>query len=271
MLNGAKKRARWEELKESPPKRVALVALGPSAYDYIRHCDRNGNRYNLFDETWTVNTFCNLIQAERLFHMDDIRVQELRAGKNERVRHMLQSMKRYKGPIVTSIPHPDYPNCEAFPLGAAIEQFGSMYFNNTMPYAVAYAMLIGVKELTFFGCDYVWPNMAEAEAGRGCLEFWIAKAQDRGIVTRIAAGSTLMDSKVLDNKIKLYGYDGFDITLEDVAPGKMALKMKAVELPTAEEIERRYYKDAPKTLEAIIGPERMKELVEKEGQEHAGA
>src|SRR3972149_2688144 len=99
MLNGKDgERAAWETLKANPPKRVALVGLGISAYDYIQHCDRNGDRRNLFDETWTVNTFCGLIEAERIFHMDDFRVQQLRAEKNERVRHMLQAMKRFKGP-----------------------------------------------------------------------------------------------------------------------------------------------------------------------------
>lgn len=235
------------------PEKVALVALGPSSYDYIRHCDRNGNRHNLYDETWTVNTFANVIDSDRLFHMDDFRVQELRAVKNERVRHMLQALKLYKGPIYTSVPHEGYPNCVQYPLGQVVAQFGSMYFNNTMPYAIAFAMLIGVKELHLFGLDYVWPNMAEAEAGRGCTEYWLAKAQDRGIQTRVASSSTLLDAQINGNEFKLYGYDGWHITLEDAGPGKVALKLKEKPLPSAEEIERRYYKDAPETLKAILG------------------
>ena len=265
MKNGAELTAsEVQALVKEPPKRVALVALGMSAYDYIQHCDRTGNRRELFDETWTVNTFCNLIESDRLFHMDDIRVQQARAVKNVRVRAMLESMKQYKGPIITSVPHPDYPQCVAFPLTEVITKFGgSLYFNNTMPYAIAYAMLIGVKELTMFGMDYVWPNMAEAEAGRACTEYWIAKAQCAGIVTRVAQSSTLMDARLNAESIQLYGYDAYEIRLEWRGASRYALLMKDKPLPDPDEVERKYYKDAPKTLEAILGKQAEKQAEQK--------
>jgi hypothetical protein len=44
-----------------------------------------------------------------------------------------------------------------------------------------------------------------AEAGRGCVEFWLSKCIDAGIEVSIAPRSSLMDTDV-DIKDKLYGY-----------------------------------------------------------------
>jgi hypothetical protein len=48
-----------------------------------------------------------------------------------------------------------------------INSCGIAYFNNTAAYAVAYAVHIGVKKITLFGCDYTYPNAHDAEKGRG--------------------------------------------------------------------------------------------------------
>ena len=48
-------------------------------------------------------------------------------------------------------------------------------------------------------------NVAFAEAGRGCCEFWLAIAISKGIKINIAHNSSLLDTNVKQDQ-KLYGY-----------------------------------------------------------------
>lgn len=225
----------------SPPGRVAIVALGPSSLQYVQECDVAGDRHKVFDETWTVNSYTSIIQAERIFHMDDVRIQEIRAaGGNTRVEYMLKALKRHKGPIYTSFAHPDYPALVEFPLRDVIQKLGSIYFNNTMAYAIAYAAFIGVKSITLFGLDFTWPNIHQAEQGRACCEYWLGRAHGMGIQFNIASQSTLMDMRTRHaDDLQLYGYDAVKLSVED-DNGKAKLIFEDRDLPSAEEIEKKY-------------------------------
>jgi hypothetical protein len=93
------------------PKRVAILAMGPSADAYARHCAVNGDRGALFDETWTVNAFGSIFQVDRMFHMDDIRIQKLRADAgNSQIKKLLAWLRSAPGPIYTSHALPKEPN-----------------------------------------------------------------------------------------------------------------------------------------------------------------
>lgn len=233
------------------PDRVAIVALGPSSLNYVQFVDRIGDRKKVFDETWTLNSYCSVIQSDRLFHMDDIRVQIARAEKNERVRNMLEAMRGYKGPIITSIPHPDYPQCEAFPLAQVVSKYGALYFNNTAAYAIAYAGYLGVREITCFGMDFTYPGIHSREAGRGCCEYWLGKISSH-VQVRVAETSTLMDG--IENRrgvFKLYGYDGFEVKVEEI-DGKRAITMREKELPAAEAVERAYFHGRDEQGELLV-------------------
>jgi len=92
---------------------VAIVAMGPSADAYARHCAMAGGRPSHVDEMWTVNAFGSIFQADRIFHMDDVRIQQIRAdGGNEQIANMLKWMKKHPGPIYTSRGLPDKPQTE---------------------------------------------------------------------------------------------------------------------------------------------------------------
>lgn len=227
------------------PSRVAIVGLGPTSGAYIQDVDKAGDRYKLFDETWTFNSYCNVIESDRLFHMDDVLVQEIRAKADgpysSRIAGMLEAMKRYKGPIYTSFADERFPTMVNYPLKDVIQRFGSMYFTTTPPYAVAYAAMIGVEELTIYGCDYTWPGQADAEGGRSCMEYWIGRVQSLGLKVAVHRYSTLMDTnKSYKDDIKLYGYDRVRISMEDMGQGKVKLVLTEKDLPTAQEMEERY-------------------------------
>lgn len=228
------------------PKRVAIVGLGPSHTSYIRDIDACGDRKQLFDETWTFNTFANAIESDRLFHMDDVLVQERRARNgNKRVANMLESLKRYKNPIYTCFPEPEYPSMVQYPLVQIANKYDSLYFTTTPPYAMAFAGLIGVEELMIYGCDYTWPGIAGAETGRACMEYWVGRLKSMGIKIGVDSFSSLCDARVSKrDDIRLYGYDRVHISLQE-REGGMCLVMREKELPTAEEIEERYSHTQP--------------------------
>ena len=239
---GGCEHAPTQYLMEERLKKVAIVALGPSSQHYIQMVDAAGDRKKLFDETWTFNTYASLIESDRIFHMDDFKVQEARAVKNERVAGMLEALKRYKNPIYTSFPEPEYPTSEAYPIKEVIEAFGSMYFTSTPPYALAYAMLRRVEEVAIFGADYTYPGVAGCEDGRACLEYWIGRAQQMGMRVLVSERSTLLGQRERSNfsSIPMYGFDRVQVGLIEDGENRYKLRFTPKALPSVEEIEKRY-------------------------------
>lgn len=228
--------------KPAAPAHVVIIGLGPSAEAYMDRMKRIGNRRWFADEVWTINALGDVLQCDRVFHMDDVRIQEIRAAAKPRsnIAAMLQWLRRHPGPIYTSRKHPDYPGLVEFPLEDVINSCGIAYFNNTAAYAVAYAVHIGVKKITLFGCDYTYANAHDAEKGRACTEFHLGIAKARGIRIGFPDKTSLMDA-CCDEQERMYGYDTLDLDLTggDDKPVRVAFTPRE-KLPTADEIEARY-------------------------------
>lgn len=226
---------------EGKPFHVAIVALGPSSQSWAHFCEMHGGRSHYCDEVWTVNTYGDVIQHDMLWHMDDVRIQEIRAAAdpNGKVAKMLQWMKKHPGPIMTSRAHPDYPGLVEFPIEDVINATGAAYFNSTTAYAIAYAIYKRATKLTLFGMDFTYPNAHVAEKGRGCCEFWVGQAMARGTQLAVCDKSTFMDANIPESE-KFYGYDTLDVKV-DVIDGKAKVAFQAKDtLPTAAEIEDKY-------------------------------
>lgn len=222
------------------PASVAILGLGPSLSEYLELTKRLGGARALCDETWAINALGGVFQADRVFHMDDVRVQQIRVDANPKsnIAPMLAWLKQHHGPVYTSFAHKDYPALVEFPLESVINDLGFAYFNSTAAYAVAYAMHIGVKKLFLFGMDFTYPNAHHAEKGRACVEFWIGRAMLLGIDVRIPRNSSLMDG-CLPQSARLYGYDCADVEIKDRGKRKhVTFKPKAP--PTAEQVEAAY-------------------------------
>ena len=57
-----------------------------------------------------------------------------------------------------------------------------------------------------FGVDFSYKgNLHFAEAGRGCVEFWLSKCIEKNIQIEVASSSGLLDTDVPAEQ-KLYGY-----------------------------------------------------------------
>lgn len=224
------------------PESVAILGLGPSLEAYVDHVKRLGGRREYCDEVWGINAVGDVIHCDRIFHMDDVRVQEARAAANPtgNIGPMLKWMRTHAGPIYTSRAHPDYPGLVEYPIEDVINSCGIAYFNSTAAYAVAFAVHIGVKRISLFGIDFTYPKAHDAEKGRGCVEFHLGIAKARGIIIGLPNTTTLLDG-VATRKERIYGYDTVDLDIEPQDDGSFRVtKTPHDNVPSAEEIEQRY-------------------------------
>lgn len=228
--------------RSAAPEHVVIVGLGPSDAQYLDFVKRLGGRHKFCDQTWVINAHGNVLDCDLIFHMDDVRIQEIRAAERpeSNIAAMLEWMKTTKTPIMTSRAHPDYPSLVEFPLEDVINTVTFDYFNNTSVYALVYAIYLGVKKVTIFGCDFTYPNAHDSEKGRGCLEFWLGYAAAKGVKIGLPQTTTLMDA-CYPRQHRLYGYDTRKVTFVDKEDGTLGVEFEEVEeLPTADEIEDRY-------------------------------
>lgn len=241
-----KARGRRKSVPARVPEHVAILGLGPSIREFFELIKQLGGKNGYCDEIWGINNLGNVFACDRVFHMDDVKIQELRAAAGHLpVANMLGWLKTHPGPIYTSVVRDGYPGMVAFPLqdvlnGTGEGNGGSPYFNSTTAYAIAFAIHIGVKKISLFGVDYTMPNVHHAERGRACCEFWLGIAASRGIEIMIPQSSSLMDA-CSGHEARLYGYDCVDVLMRDRAEGGVQLRFRPKKtIPTAEEIEKRY-------------------------------
>lgn len=233
--------------EKTPGKHIAILGLGPSLDQYLEITKRLGGRSKFCDETWTINALGDVFGCDLVFHMDDVRIQEIRAAAApaSNIAAMLRWLRTSPAPVVTSRAHPDYPALVEFPLQDVLNHLGHDYFNSTAAYAIAFAIHTGAAQISVFGMDFTYPNSHDAEKGRACVEFWLGQAHARGIKINLPKTTTLMDS-CYPSASRLYGYDTLDVGFHIQEDGELKLDFKPREtLPTAAEIERSYDHSKP--------------------------
>ena len=229
------------------PHHVTIVGLGPSISAFVELTKRLGGRRAYCDEVWGINCVGDVLACDRVFHMDDLKVQEARAAARpgSNIAAMVKWLRTYPGPVYTSRIRDGYPGLIEFPLEAILNggydsNGGAPYFNSTAAYAVAYAIHIGVKKISLFGIDYTLPNVHSAERGRACVEFWLGIAAARGVEIALPEQTTLLDACAPEAE-RLYGYDCVDVLLRDKPDGKVVVVFQEKDAaPSAAEIEARY-------------------------------
>ncbi len=229
----------------NPGLHIVIIGLGPSAEAYVDHVKRIGDRHAFADEVWAINGMASVLDCDLCFHMDDVRIQEIRARAKplSNIAAMLRWMKTTSVPVMTSFAHPDYPTTRSFPLEDVVNELGRGYFNNTAAYALAWAIVRGATKISLFGCDYTYPDAHKAEKGRACLEFWLGYAAKNGIEFAVPSNTSLMDGieDASEDDVASYGYDAVRIKCERDDAGHMKLTFTPRDrLPTAAEIERSY-------------------------------
>lgn len=212
--------------------KVAIVGLGGSYSDYI--AARVASQE--FDEVWGINCIGGIIHVDKTFMMDPVSrfLDTENAGTQTGVARKF--LKENKKPILTCQLDKRVKNLELYPLKEIATDLGFCYFNNTVAYAVAYAIWKKATKICMYGIDYTYKNVSMAEAGRACVEFWCAIAVCKGIKIEVANRSTLLDTNVPDNE-KLYGYHRLDDPLVQTVDNGSLLITKQSEYEPPEPIE----------------------------------
>lgn len=214
------------------PEYVAIVAMGDSAKTFYRLAVAAGSAKALWDEVWAVTATAGVIQHDRAFLMDDLRattelLAECRAvagpvpkgtpplrrgavwldpaADHSKLDAILAWARTHPGPLYTPRAYPEFPGAVEYPLADVLTTLGFAYFNNTVAYAIAFAIHLGVKRIGLYGCDFTYPDNHQAESGRACTEFMMRAAMDRGIAVTVPGDSTLIDAHVPDAE-RFYGY-----------------------------------------------------------------
>jgi len=145
-------------------------------------------------------------------------------------------LKKNKNPIFTCELDKRVKSLELYPLKEIATELKICYFNNTVAYAMAYAIWKKVKKIFLYGIDYTYKNVNIAESGRACCEFWCAIAISKGIKLEIAQNSGLLDTNVPDNE-KLYGYHRLNDPLVQTVDKGSLLITKQSQIPPPEPVE----------------------------------
>lgn len=189
-------------------KEIAIIGLGGSYADYVMA--RINSRK--FDEVWGINSIGGIIHVDRTFMMDPASrfLDDIKAGTQTGIAQEFLLETPNKGPIYSCELDERVPEIVEYPLAEVITALGFSYFNNTVAYAIAYAIAAKVKKINLFGIDFSYrKNIYFAEAGRACCEFWSAIALSRGIQVETARQSAFLDTNVPADE-KLYGYHRLD-------------------------------------------------------------
>lgn len=145
-----------------------------------------------YDEVWAINGMGAILRNyDKLFHMDDLDLCHFEIDPEM--------------PVITSSMKEGL-NTELYPIDEHYQKLGRLYLNNTVAYAICYAILKEVKEINLFGCDFVPHQGMDAkitDSGASCCEYWIREAENAGMLVNVANTSRLLGN---DTDGALYGY-----------------------------------------------------------------
>ena len=170
-------------------KRIVIVGNGvySSTHDFTNYAEKCGEPVSI----WTINGGQALHGSSELeFRMDDLifseKVYKKKLNKKQYDIY-IDKLKNPSIPVFVSNYREGYNNCIEYPLkkilGALLKIRPSRaYFAETISYAVLFAIFCGVKQIDFYGTDYIGEDRPEA---RHCAEYWAGFANGLGIATSV--------------------------------------------------------------------------------------
>lgn len=209
------------------PERVVIVGCGPTMFDWHRGNLTYESSFGRPDEVWTLNKALRTVRADVGFVMDDMTGEAIRSAEYR------DDLDRCGTPIITSIVDDEvkrlYPSARLhrYPIQAIINycgyirerivgnampcprqihasaRFVAAYMHNSIPYILAYALFIGVRHASLFGCDYTFPGQAAREDDRANAEYWVGLCRAWGMIVDVPETTTLLNTR---DRRGLYGY-----------------------------------------------------------------
>lgn len=195
-----------ERVKSLEGKTIAIVGLGKSWFEY---CLAKSHGVH-FDEVWAINSVGSVIFHDRVFMMDPASRFFDSDNAGDQTDSIVKMLEDHKGPIYTCELDKRAPGLVEYPIHEILKDTDCYYLNNTVSYAVAFALWNKVGTIKMFGIDFSYQgNLHFAESGRASVEFWLGKCMNDGIQVEVASSSGLLDTCVpVDDK--LYGYHRLD-------------------------------------------------------------
>lgn len=174
------------------PKSVAIVALGESCSHFVSEMIKLGstNAEMPYEEVWTVNRGLRTFNHDKLFVMDDLKWLEAKDPG------YAAWLREHPNPIITSTGYFDFPMAVEYPLNQVIGFLEDDIFTvNTVSYALAYAIYIGVEKVYLYGCDFFYPDGNKSEQGGQAVAYLLGLAKGKyGLDYGIPSGSSLLYS-----------------------------------------------------------------------------
>jgi len=190
-------------IPELKGKNIAILAMGNSQLDYHKMVTHSKK----FDEVWAINAMVGVLKrVDRAFIMDPVSRFFDTDDAGNMTTMMRETLPTVECPIYTCELDKRVPALEEYPIETIVKDLDCGYFNNTISYAIAFALWNEVGGINMFGADFTYKsNLLFAESRRACCEFWLAKCMDEGIIVQVAVTSGLLDADVPLQE-KMYGY-----------------------------------------------------------------
>ena len=234
-----------ERISELEEKNIAIVGMGKSWFDYNMAKSHGAE----FDEVWAINAVADVIFHDRVFMMDPASRFLDSDDAGGQTNSMSKLLTEHEGPVYTCELDDRCPGLVEYPIDEILGACGCHYLNNTVAYAIAFALYNKVKHIQLFGVDFGYKNnLYFAEAGRGCVEFWLSKCMSEGIKVEVAQSSYLLDAAVPAEE-KLYGYHRLDdpmLVMSD-SDGNLKSMKRSQGIKYQEPDDRRFLPDVNKS------------------------
>lgn len=188
------------------PEHVVILGSG----DGYKQCPPTGeiiwDRKRINAEVWGINGLLyDQFPLDKLFMMDVLdEMPSIISGRWD-LKKTIDHINKLDIPVVGPFKYDEIPKSEAFPMDEVVQKFGVPYFNNTIAYMVAYAILKGVKSISTWGINQA--SGSEYFYEKGCVEYWLGQALGRGIHVFVNGPSELLTNKARYGGSLLYGYN----------------------------------------------------------------
>lgn len=201
---------------------VAIVACGPTAWDWHAAQATYERQIPQVDVVWSLNKALRTVRCDLGFVMDDL-VGECRRSPeyhadlqsltmpiftttvDQPVKALLPNVNLWEYPLAAVL---HYVGCRILKARGAtrsqieanpdrVHEIGMQagnYLHNSVPYMLAYALFKDMHGVQLWGADYTFPGTTAREDDRANAEYWVGLLRAFGVEVRTSGRSTLLNT-----------------------------------------------------------------------------
>ncbi len=137
-------------MAEDNLKSVAIVGLGISQVDFAIG-QQNGQTW---DEVWCINSAGGTYPCDKIFMLDPASRFYDSNDAGHQTNSMVKVLQETEVPVYTCELDPRIKNPILYPVEQVCNYTSCAYMNNTVAYAIAYALYKKVERIDLFGIDF---------------------------------------------------------------------------------------------------------------------